>query len=109
MTTATTKAPAGAPVRWEALLGATGRIPRKVATCPECNRTLAYEITGCDEDGNVELMLDCGAPVKNRWGDYTHRFWQSDWQGTVNICEAWVTRHAPNNRSSVPPAAAGGG
>lgn len=97
MTTATTQAPAGAPVRWEALLGASGRIPRDVAICPECSRTLHYQVTAADEDGTVEVDLDCWAPVRTRWGDWTHRYWQSDWQETVDKCRAWVKAHAPNN------------
>lgn len=79
-----------------ALLGAAGRIPRKVATCPECNRTLRYEVTAEDEDGNVEVDLDCGAPMKTRDGFWTHRYWQSDWQDVVDKCRAWVKAHAPN-------------
>jgi hypothetical protein len=74
-----------------AALGASGRIPRAVAVCPECRRTLKYEVTAVNEDGVVEVDLDCRAPFRNRLGDRTHRYHQGDWAETESTCRAWVT------------------
>ena len=85
-----------------ALLGAEGKIPRKVAVCPECGRTLHYTVTvtyECDDHDEVaDVDLDCRAPIRNRYGDYTHRFWQSDWQEVMDLCRAWVQKKHTHNK-----------
>ena len=89
--------PTGSQVDTNALLGATGRIPRKVAVCPECRHLLDYSVIYEDEDGNIDVVLVCTGPDRTRAGDDTHRFHQSEWEQTDRICTEWVTKHAAPN------------
>lgn len=79
------------------LLGATGRIPRKVDVCPECRHLLDYSVIAEDEDGNIDVVLVCTGPERTRAGDDTHHFHQSEWERTDRICTEWVKKHAAPN------------
>lgn len=76
-----------------ALLGTRGRVPGEVVRCPECDRTLEFEIESTAGDGAEEwaetLWLDCGR-VQH------HRFTFDLWMPTHDLVKQWINSSLPN-------------
>jgi hypothetical protein len=74
----------------ESLLhGGRARLPRNVATCPECNASLEVRSTAWIEATGTPigcaLEIDCIRDVAMH-----HRYHQSDWQPVVDVVRRWA-------------------
>jgi hypothetical protein len=75
-------------------------VPAKVAVCPECGGKLRFEVTAWETENRKPIddgiEIDCENEPDADDPDYhdkAHRWWQGEWQDTVNQVRAYARRN----------------